>query len=237
MIPAFEISYISSTQTLLEAILAAHIDPHTRFPVIEGENVNTILGYVNFKEMVAWARTNPSEPNVLPILRKVHFVSGDEEVSDVLHLFVDHHAHIAIVQDDQKQTLGLITLEDIVEELVGDLDDELNGAVNEKAEVKVVKLPRFVNDLPESVFIIGGGTLMATVIERLNRERPARPWEGPIPETTLAAWLGERFGQLPKPNEHLSSQGWDFIVRRIRQKQVFDVLILPEGQKGPLRLD
>ena len=52
MIPVDQITYLSNSQTLSEAIITAHLDPHTRFPVIEGDNLNKVLGYVNFKELV-----------------------------------------------------------------------------------------------------------------------------------------------------------------------------------------
>lgn len=242
MVPAFEITFISSRQTLLEAILAAHIDPHTRFPVIEGNDVNKILGYVNFKEMVAWARTNPNEPNVLPIIRPVNFVPKNEEVTDVLHLFVDRHAHIAIVQDDKKETLGLITLEDIVEELVGELDDEFDSGESTLEAKGLVEgrnesLPRFINDLPEHVFIIGGGAAMSEVIPVLEKESGCPKWADAIPKGSISQWLVSQLNSPLKVNEYVRSNGWDFVIRRLRQNKVFDVLALPAGQKGPLRVE
>ncbi len=241
MVPAFEITFISSKQSLMEAILAAHIDPHTRFPVIESDDVNKILGYVNFKEMVAWARTNPDQPNVLPIIRPVFFVPDNEEVTDVLHLFVDRHAHIAIVQDEHKQTMGLITLEDIVEELVGELDDEFDSSSTSSDKPELISrtesLPKFINDLPEHVFIIGGGVPMNEVISILNKESGSPNWDAPVSTQTLSSWLISQMDHVPAPNEYIRISGWDFVIRRLRQNKAFDVLVLPEGQKGPLRVE
>ena len=233
MVSALDVTFISSKQTLLEAILVAHIDPHTRFPVIDGTDVNKVLGYVNFKEMVAWARTSPNEPNVLPILRPVNFVNENEEISDTLHLFVERHAHLAIVQDEQKQTLGIVTLEDIVEELVGDLDDDFNAdeKIPESSDGgRMASLPKFINDLSEHVFIVGGGALMSEVIPVLNKEKCCGRWYGDAPAGTISQWLLSQIDGPLKANKRVSVNGWDFIVRRTRHNKVFDALVLPYGQ-------
>ncbi|MBQ3351914.1 MAG: DUF21 domain-containing protein [Thermoguttaceae bacterium] len=238
MVSALDVTFISSKQTLMEAILVAHIDPHTRFPVIDGDNVNKVLGYVNFKEMVAWARTSPDEPNVLPILRPVNFVNEDEEVTDALHLFVEQHAHLAIVQDEQKHTLGIVTLEDIVEELVGDLDDDFNAdeKIPESSDGgRMASLPKFINDLSEHVFIIGGGASMKEVISVLNKEKCCGRWYGDAPSGTISQWLLTQIDGALKPNKRVSVNGWDFIVRRTRHNKVFDALVLPYGQNEALR--
>lgn len=134
MIPATQIKFLSSDMTLSEAVDAIHSDPHTRFPVVQGNDINRILGYVNFKELIAWARTNPSSPSILGVMRKVHFIEPQAELTDVLKLFVNQHAHIAIVtsgdvnrQGEGGETLGLITMEDILEILFGELEDEFDA--------------------------------------------------------------------------------------------------------------
>lgn len=134
MIPETQIKFISTDMTLSEAIDVIHADPHTRFPVVEGQDVNNILGYVNFKELIAWSSVNPKAPNVRGVMRKIHFIEPQVELTDVLKLFVNQHAHMAIVTSgDVKnngeggETLGLITLEDILEVLLGELEDEFDA--------------------------------------------------------------------------------------------------------------
>ncbi|MBR0237895.1 MAG: DUF21 domain-containing protein [Thermoguttaceae bacterium] len=134
MIPETQIKFISTDMTLAEAIDVIHADPHTRFPVVEGQDVNNILGYVNFKELIAWSSVNPKAPNVRGVMRKIHFIEPQTELSDVLKLFVNQHAHMAIVTSgdvnkngEGGETLGLITMEDILEVLFGELEDEFDA--------------------------------------------------------------------------------------------------------------
>lgn len=63
MIPVSQVSFISSQQTISDAIIAAHIEAHTRYPVIDGEDRDRVIGYVNFKEMIYFMRTNPNDPS------------------------------------------------------------------------------------------------------------------------------------------------------------------------------
>ena len=134
MVIAPQIKYLSSTMTLSQAIEAIHADAHTRFPVVEGQDLNRILGYVNFKELIAWARTNPNAPSVLGVMRTIRFVEPQTELTDVLKLFVNEHAHIAIVTSGDinnngagGETLGMLTMEDILEQLLGELEDEFDA--------------------------------------------------------------------------------------------------------------
>ncbi len=134
MVIAPQIKYLASSLTLAQAIDSIHADPHTRFPVVEGQDINRILGYVNFKELIAWARTNPNAPSVVGVMRKIRFVEPQTELTDVLKIFVNEHAHIAVVTSGDinnngagGETLGMLTLEDILEELFGELEDEFDA--------------------------------------------------------------------------------------------------------------
>ena len=84
MIPIEQVSVLSTAQTLAEALVAAHIDAHTRFPVCQDGDRNRVIGYVNFKEMIYFMSTNPREPSLQGIIRPVHFVEPDSSASDLL---------------------------------------------------------------------------------------------------------------------------------------------------------
>lgn len=222
MIPAEQITFLSDSQTLADAVVTAHLDPHTRFPIIEGADRNRILGYINFKELVYRVRTNPSDPTIKGIIRPLRFVGPDAPCQQIIKAFVEEHEHMAIVQDSRGQTVGLITLEDLVEELLGDLEDEFD------------RLPKMIHALSGGVWIFGGGVPMREVAERLNL--PALATDG-----TLSAWVISRFGRMPKIDERLTVEGLEFNVRRLRRGKIFEVLISrkpvppPAVRKGAAR--
>ena len=214
MIPADQITFLSNSQTLSEAIITAHLDPHTRFPVIEGNDLNKVLGYVNFKELVYRMRTNPADPTLGGIIRPVKIVNEDTPCQQLLKVFVDEHEHMALVQDTNKNTIGLITLEDIVEELVGEIEDEFD------------KVPKNVHMLSQGVWIVGGGVSMCSLSEKLS-----------IPslscDLNMSDWIIKQIGHMPAVDERIKTEGHEFNVRRIRRGKVFEVLITPESISAP----
>lgn len=214
-IPVDQVTFLSSGDALEDAIVRAHLDPHTRFPVIEGDNRDAVMGYINFKELVYRARTNPADPTLRGIIRPVHFVKGDMTCDEVLKLFTEEHAHMAIVQDKDGKTLGLLTLEDIVEELVGELEDEFD------------RLPRMFQALSKGVWIIGGGVPVADLRSRLALPLP--------PETvgTLSAWMLRQSGQHPQPGSAVRLGDKELTIRRLRRGKVFEVLVAPPGMLAP----
>jgi putative hemolysin len=214
MIPADQITFLSISQTLGEAIITAHLDPHTRFPVIEENDRNKVLGYINFKELVYRMRTNPADPTLGGIIRQLRFVNEDTSCQQLLKVFVDEHEHMALVQDVAKNTIGLITLEDIVEELVGEIEDEFD------------KLPKMVHMLSQGVWMVGGGVSMCSLSEKLG-----------IPDLScdinLSDWIIKQTGHMPAIDERVKTARHEFNVRRIRRGKVFEVLITPETISAP----
>jgi putative hemolysin len=213
MIPTPEVAFLSNSLTLFDALIAAHNDPHTRFPVHEEDDCNKVLGYVNFKEMIYWSRTNPKDPGFRGIIRPVHFVKPTESAAQLLKVFVDQHEHMAIVQDNAGQTLGLITLEDLIEELVGELEDEFD------------RLPRMLHRLTNNVWMVGGGVVMSELAAQLQEPRLAEA-------STVAAYIMQHHGQRLKLGDRFTQHGWVFLIRRLRRGKVFEASVMPEGAQS-----
>jgi CBS domain containing-hemolysin-like protein len=206
MIPADQVTFLSTSQTLPDAIVTAHLDPHTRFPICEGDNCNRIAGYINFKEMIYFARTNPNDHSITGIIRPVTFVPPDRPITELLRIFVEEHVHMAIVRSAEGKTLGLVTLEDIVEELVGELEDEFD------------RMPRMFHPLSGGTWMVGGGTTVEELAARLGVERPA--FKG-----TVSAWLIQSMGSVPKPGEVHRWGRVEFTIRRTRRRKIFEVAV------------
>lgn len=213
MIPARDVVMMSTEQTLSQALDVAYADPHTRFPIHEGTDRNAVIGYINFKELVHWPRSNPGDNQLMNIIRPVYFVSTDTRAPDLLKAFVDRHEHIAIVRSASNETLGLVTLEDVIEELVGELEDEFD------------RLPRMVHRLAGERWMVGGGVPMRELVTQTRLDIP--PANG-----NLSEWLIDRFGKTPRTGATHREGGWDFTVRRMRRGKIYEVAISANSQNA-----
>jgi putative hemolysin len=213
MIPVEHVTFLSTAQDLTDAIITAHQDPHTRFPVCENDDRDRVLGYANFKELIYRARTNPNDQSLRGIIRPVHFVSPEGTAAALLRVFVDQHEHLAIVRDAAGHTLGLVSLEDLVEELVGELEDEFD------------RLPRLFHPLGGGTWMVGGGMPIKEVAARLGLALPDA-------EGTTSAWLTRRFGRVPRANEVHREGSTEFLVRRTRRGKVFEASVTRRGPRA-----
>ncbi|MBN2143290.1 MAG: HlyC/CorC family transporter [Candidatus Aureabacteria bacterium] len=208
MIPVHQITFISTNQTLTEAILTAHLDPHTRFPIHEGDSPDQILGYVNFKEMVYLLRTNPVNASLRGIIRPVRFASSSTSCSEILKSFVEEHVHMAVVRSGDGHVLGLVTMEDIVEELIGgELEDEFD------------RLPKMFHSLEGGTWMVGGGLPVSKLFASLGVEMKE------VLSGTVSDWLVKRMGRVPKVNETFKEKNVEFMIRRIRRGRIFETAV------------
>ncbi len=214
MVPVDQISFLSTAMELGDALVAAHADAHTRYPVCQDGNKDAVVGYVNFKEIAFALRTNPHDPSLRGILRPMHFVRDGEPVSHMLRHFVNGHVHMAIVQDAQGQTLGMLTLEDMLEELVGEIEDEFD------------RLPRMTHVLGDGATLMaGGGTPIGQVAAHFGFEVDA-------PELSVSRWVYARLGRPPARGEELAVGPCTCTVRRVRRNHVFEAVFMRTRQVG-----
>jgi putative hemolysin len=206
MIPVQHVHFLSSSMDLPQALVAAHLEAHTRFPVREDNDADRVIGYVNFKEMVYFMRTNPNDASLAGIIRPLHHAAPEDSAADLLRLFIEQHVHIALVRDPQGRTLGIVALEDLVEELVGEIEDEFD------------RLPRLLHALSGGTWMVGGGVTMAEVGARLDLTLEP-------PRETMSAWIAQRVATPAKPGDVVREHGITFTVRRVRRGRVFEVMV------------
>jgi putative hemolysin len=222
MLPAHYIGMLSANQTLADALVYAHQEMHTRFPVTEEPgNAQRIIGYVNFKDIVAALRLSPGDPPLLNLLRQIPSFEADMSVADCLEQLMRHRNHIGLVRDSGGKTIGMITLEDIVEELVGEIHDEFD------------RIPAHLT--PAGKGWIAGGFVS------LNHLRDKTGIElSPLSEKplyTLSDWIVERLGRPPRGGDEVSDGSWRVLVRKTRHTLVQEVYLskTEEKQEAPAR--
>ena len=215
MLPAEHISMLDVNASLGESLVTAHLDMHTRFPVAERPgDPQSILGYVNFKDLVALMRLSPHDASLRAILRPMPSLSADLLLTACLERLIREHTHIAVVCDAAGKVVGLITLEDILEELVGDIQDEYD------------RLP--VHAVPSGrAWVVGGGVSLGRLKDLtgidLAADPPAKTPEGGV--RNVSDWI---VGHLPGPlrgGEIIAHGGLRVVVRKIRRQKVLEAQV------------
>jgi len=205
------ISMIPVTDSLSDALIKAHLDMHTRFPVCEKEGEpQTIIGYLNFKDIVNVLKMSPENPSIQGITRPVKKLMAETVLSQVLSEMMREKVHIAIVVSQDQVVLGMITLEDIIEELVGEIEDEFD------------RLPTYVHPCGTG-WIVGGAVSMAAVASTLGIELSLES----VSERalTLAEWVAQKLGRDIKGGEILSFDNISVTVRKLRRRKLAEALV------------
>lgn len=214
MMPEDDIVTVVADAPLSENLVIAHMDLHTRFPVATRKgDPQSIIGYVTFKDMVLLAKTHPGNPIIREIVRHIISLPGDMPLSDALKRMITEHHHLALVRDLAGQVVGMITQEDIFEELVGDIQDEFD------------RLPRHVNQAGHQL-VAGGGVTVSHLRDVLQRPELAADMP---PQTTLNDWLNH--------GREVPLRGGDMVVvdrvwcqvRKVRRRRITEAVLDPLG--------
>ncbi len=211
MLPIADVSTIPLKSALSDALLRAHLDMHTRFPVCEEEgNPQTIQGYLNFKDIMMALKLNSQDPTIRGIVRPIKTVNGDTPIAQVLEKMMQEKIHIALVGDQEQRAIGMVTLEDIIEELVGEIEDEFD------------RLPTYVHPYAGG-WIVGGGVPMSTVAQTTGIELISKPLhDGPF---RLADWCAQKLSAPLHGGEVIESDGLSVTVRKLRRKKLSEASV------------
>ncbi len=182
---------------------------HSRFPVI-GETADEVLGILLAKDLLPLINDPEALQNfdIRQILRQATFVPEYKRLYSMLREFRETHNHMALVVDEYGGTAGLVTIEDVLEQIVGDIEDEHD--VEEEADIRAAEQGRYL-------------VKALTPIEDFNRFFTSDFSDDEF--DTLGGILMQKFGHLPRRGESLVLQGLEFSVinadnRRIRLLQV-----------------
>jgi len=195
-----------------EIIAAVLKSGHTRLPIFR-DRPDNILGVLNARDLLAalqQANGDSAKLDVEKIAKPAWYVPDTRPISDQLNAFLRRKTHFALVVDEYGEVMGLITLEDILEEIVGEIVDEHDAMASG------------VRRHADGSFTIDG----AVPIRDLNR---ALEWELPDEEaTTLAGLVVHEARMIPNPGQAFTFHGFRFEVLRKRRNQVTLLKVTPE---------
>lgn len=201
MTPRTEMVALPETATLFEAKEFISRHGHSRIPIY-GENIDDLKGVLYAKDLLNLDESEPFDPT--EVMRKVPFVPETKGVPDLLKELKEKKVHLAIVLDEYGGTAGLVTIEDIVEEIVGDIADEY-------------ELPE-----PAAVRRIDDNTIEIDArlhIDELNDELKIELPEDPNYDT-VGGFLFSEMGKIPEPGEEFRYQNVKFHVLDAEERKI-----------------
>lgn len=211
MVPRTEIIAISEDALVEDALTLVSEKGYSRYPVIK-ETVDNIIGILYVKDILIGMADEKEVSAKTPIksfIRDAYYIPASKMVTALLDEMQRNKFHIAIVLDEHGGTAGLITLEDIMEEIVGGLQDEFETMEAEQ-EVEV---------LDERTFIVSGSTGIDEVNELVGVDLTSKEFN------TIGGFLFGLFGYLPKTGEQLRYHDLRFLILEMEGKKIEKIKI------------
>ncbi len=209
MVPRIAIVALPVSATLDEAIDLIVEEGHSRVPVYE-ESIDGVIGIVYAKDLLPVLKVEPdARPTVRSLLRTPLFVPESMSIDDLLHEFQRRKVHIAIVLDEYGGTAGLLTIEDLLEEIVGEIQDEYD-----------VEEPMIVRLSPDEARIDG----RVDVDELGETFDISIPLEDEDEYDTVGGLIFHRLGHVPRPGDEVRLDGLKLTVETTDGRRVGKVL-------------
>jgi CBS domain containing-hemolysin-like protein len=206
MIPRPKISYLPLNQPLHENLRIAKKYGFTRFPLVE-KDMDSVNGYVNIKDFLWLTGLKKQNFDLRKISREMLFVPESKPISDLLKEFQLKKLHMAMVVDEYGTVAGLVTIEDILEELVGEIQDEYD---QEQPKIQMIEPNKFSVD---------AAILIDELEERFEIRFPDHD------DDTLGGFVLTQVGHMPEKNEKIRCEGFHLIAHEISENSITRLLL------------
>ncbi len=216
LIPRSQVTAIALDQPLEEYLPVILETGHSRYPVI-GENLDEVNGILLAKDLLPLLQADAQNGRAFrleEVVRPALFIPESKRLNSLLKEFQDTHNHMAIVVDEYGGTAGIITIEDILEEIVGEIEDEHDA--DEEDDIR---------ELDEGRYAIRALTPIEDFNERFATRFSDEEFD------TLGGLVMQRFGHLPARGEHTEIGGWRFTVLNADNRRIRLLEAVPFAEK------
>jgi CBS domain containing-hemolysin-like protein len=208
MVPRPDMVTMPAGTTVADAIEVALTNGYSRIPVFGVGGIDDVVGIVYVKDLMRAARDSVGGTPVRPLLRPAVFVPETKRVSELLKEMQARKHHIAIVVDEYGGTAGLVTLEDLIEELVGEIVDEFD-----------VEEPS-IEALTGGAYRVNARMPLDEVNELLGAEFPEGDWD------TVGGFVFNLLGHVPAEGEAVEHDGYRLVAEKVQGRRIGRVRIV-----------
>ena len=215
MRPRPQVRFLQASLSVAEARAAVHLLPYSRYPVI-ADSPDEVLGFVHVRDLLGQDPVAAGQTRLSAILRPILFLPGTATVLPTLTRMRRENSHIAVVADEYGGTDGIVTLEDLVEELVGEIYDEYDTG----------KDPEDQHRAMEGELVVDGGLILQEFDRLTGIQLPEGQYE------TVAGYILDRLGRMAVPTDTVAAPGGRLRVLEVEHHRIRSVRVIPDAGAG-----
>jgi len=206
MVPRTDTVFISADESKDELLKRISESEHSRFPVYK-DTVDKVIGILHVKDVLkALVKNKPFDINDL--VRKPFFIPVSKHIDDLLRELRRKKTHFAVVVDEYGGVSGIVSMEDIIEEIIGDIQDEFDHETDDIVE------------LGQGIWLCDARVNLEFLAEETNMELPSDDFD------TLGGFVFDLFGKIPVKNEKISYKEYDFIIHEMAGHKINSIKIV-----------
>ena len=210
MVPRIDVDFISSDTPKDELVTKIIASGHSRFPVYT-DSIDNVVGVLYVKDLLkTFAENQPVD--LLKIIRKPYFVPESKRIDSLLREFKRHHLHIAMAIDEYGGISGIVTMEDIIEEIVGDIQDEFD---KEREDIITIN---------DNVWLCDARVDLDDLNETIGAQFPNEDFD------SLGGFVFDLFGKVPVKYEKSSWNNYDFIVQDMEGHRINVIKVIRNNE-------
>jgi CBS domain containing-hemolysin-like protein len=206
MVPRTDTVFLSANNTTEELLEIICESEHSRYPVYQ-DTVDNVIGILHVKDVIK-ALVNNKLININDLVRKPFFVPVSKRIDELLRELKRKKVHIAIVVDEYGGVSGIVSMEDIIEEIIGEIQDEFDHETDDVVE------------LEEGMWLCDARVNLDVLAEETNLQLPFDDFD------TLGGFVFDLFGKIPVKNEKIEYKNYDFIIHEMDGHKINTVKIV-----------
>ena len=212
MIPRIDVDFINIETDRAELLEKISDSGHSRFPVYK-DSIDNVIGVLYVKDLIrCFSKEEPFE--LEKIIRKAYFVPETKRIDSLLREFKRRHIHIAMAVDEYGGLSGIVCMEDIIEEIVGDIQDEFDNERDDRVS------------LGKNIGLVDGRENLSDLNEEIGSTFPQEEFD------TLGGFVLDLFGKIPVKYEKMTWNNYDFIIQDMDVHRIDMIKVVCHDNEG-----